>query len=516
MPQHNIASLPATVHTAGTARDAVTTTPPAETAGRDTKLKISSHADFKQMLALWPLSDTFVTSKIWSNQITLDLLVRVQAAFRGAAVRKRLRTDRAVLNLLAKAAEAWEGPHAAARPPLMREGDVEKVALLRQQYFAGKAQPGVFNPYANAVQRPFAKAALHLHTPDGEILRGQVPTDEIVRQCKDYALAALVANKAVVPNDTEGIQKLADELGVHLLTGAELLFESGVGPHFGYFPEHPELAMAYHPSMGVPLDFPVGENCPAEVMFTEQLAGVHYLEVANGYVRLVDPEPASSKFSWRADDKWDRLLSDGCLMWGVGNGDEYQGIRAGMLGRAAPVRIQSALGLAHNVICLDPSATKEQLLAAVRSGCFYFSTGVNIINVSVSGTVITVETSNAHHIVATTDHGINLAHEYATKISFDPWECLAKRRVPVGNPTYVRVTCSRVQFEAQDSSDGRQRALQEYAWTQPFWLTLDGFSLARDRRSLDRDAGRAGCLRLMAKKRFGMTYSLRHEMVDVA
>jgi hypothetical protein len=92
---------------------------------------------------------------------------------------------------------------------------------------------------------------------------------------------------------------------------------------------------------------------------------------------------------------------------------------------------------------------RQRLVAAMRSGRFYASTGVTIINVAVDGDQITVETANAERLTGSIDHGEIIARATGSEITF---------RVPP-RATYARVTASR--GEGVHHIEGEQ-----FAWTQ--------------------------------------------------
>ena len=142
-----------------------------------------------------------------------------------------------------------------------------------------------------------------------------------------------------------------------------------------------------------------------------------------------------------------------------------------------------------------------------------------IDRIEVEGTRITVAAAGAHKIVATTDDGAFLTQEYGASLSFDPWDLLARRDAGTRDATYVRVTVSEAVYEPPTQAGAVQRSRIEFAWTQPFWLSLDGFSLARDRRRHLVDAaapGHAASLRKNYRERFDETFRARFAMVDCA
>lgn len=104
-------------------------------------------------------------------------------------------------------------------------------------------------------------------------------------------------------------------------------------------------------------------------------------------------------------------------------------------------------------------------------GCFYFTTGVFIKDIRVSEDgVIDIKSFNADTITLTTNHGILLSTAQGSEATFNVWEII-NSSTQTTDLTYVRVTLS---FEKCKD--------KEFAWTQPFWLTLDGNCFAVDRR----------------------------------
>ena len=85
--------------------------------------------------------------------------------------------------------------------------------------------------------------------------------------------------------------------------------------------------------------------------------------------------------------------------------------------------------------------------AAFKAGRFYASSGVEISRIAVRGGRVTVETENARRIVAVSTLGRRVAISDDSAIVLDlqeEWQ-------------YVRFECW---------GDGEQ-----FAWTQPFWVT---------------------------------------------
>ena len=94
-----------------------------------------------------------------------------------------------------------------------------------------------------------------------------------------------------------------------------------------------------------------------------------------------------------ATDKWDTLLSEGRRLWGFASDDYHKPSDAGRAWLMAYVKERSI----------------EGVLAALRGGRFYASTGVDIAAIAVDDRHIRVETRNAQRIAAIGDYGRVLA-----------------------------------------------------------------------------------------------------------
>ena len=164
-------------------------------------------------------------------------------------------------------------------------------------------------------------------------------------------------------------------------------------------------------------------HCPREAL--ESWEGYQGIEVYNGVVRRLSGSPL-------ATDRWDRLLGLGRKVWGYAHDDSHR---------------PGDDGLAWNVVQSEDRSAPA-LVAALREGRHYASTGVTIDRIRVHGRCISVDTRDAERIVAHTDFGHREATVDAPGIAFTVLEDAAY--------TYVRFECW-----------GRGERM---AWTQPFFI----------------------------------------------
>ena len=132
-----------------------------------------------------------------------------------------------------------------------------------------------------------------------------------------------------------------------------------------------------------------------------------------------------------ATDKWDTLLSEGRRLWGFASDDYHKPSDAGRAWLMAYVKERSV----------------EGVLAALRGGRFYASTGVDIAAIAVDGRHIRVETRNAQRIAAIGDYGRVLALADGANLE-----------------VYLGPELSYLRFECWGLG-GKQ------AWTQPFFAS---------------------------------------------
>jgi hypothetical protein len=166
----------------------------------------------------------------------------------------------------------------------------------------------------------------------------------------------------------------------------------------------------------------------------EKLAGL------NGYAGIEVYNGASERGqgSSLATDHWDRLLSNGHVVWGYANDDSHR-----------PNDVEKA----WNVVQTTES-TPTAIISALRTGCCYASTGVTIEEITADSDTVSIQTTNAATIRLIADYGtVHRVVESATA-SFDVPGDLR----PDVDSSYVRIECL---------GSGNQTA-----WTQP--LFLDG------------------------------------------
>ncbi|MCL2640143.1 MAG: CehA/McbA family metallohydrolase [Phycisphaerales bacterium] len=163
-------------------------------------------------------------------------------------------------------------------------------------------------------------------------------------------------------------------------------------------------------------------HCPYEVL--QKLKGYHGLEIFNGVCHDLEG-------SAYAIDKWERLLSEGRIVWGFANDDSHR---------------DNQEGRGWNVVQVPADeANTATILAALRSGNFYASTGVTIDTIEVTGSVLRIVAKDAQEIEIFGDKAVRLAVSKSGEITFD---------ATTANATYIRA-----QLYGQGSA---------MAWTQPF------------------------------------------------
>jgi hypothetical protein len=164
-------------------------------------------------------------------------------------------------------------------------------------------------------------------------------------------------------------------------------------------------------------------HCPQEVL--EQCDGYAGIEIYNGVITFLPGSPY-------ATDRWDLLLGAGRRLWGYANDDSH--------------RASGNDGIGWNTVYVNERSAKA-VVEALKTGRFYASSGVEILNIAVDGFHIEIETLNAQRIAALGDHAKRFAQVDAPSISID---------IPT-DFTYVR-------FEFWGSGESM-------AWTQPFFIT---------------------------------------------
>lgn len=156
----------------------------------------------------------------------------------------------------------------------------------------------------------------------------------------------------------------------------------------------------------------------------KEWVGYTGLEIFNGTVGRLEGSPY-------ATNKWDMLLDKGRRVWEYANDDCH-----------LPV---NDVGLGWNVV-YAASKTLPDIVAALRNGRFYASTGVSISNIDVDGSKVRIETENAERIVAIREVGKRFAQVDSNAIEIE---------IPP-KAKYVRFEC--------------WGAGESFAWTQPLFI----------------------------------------------
>lgn len=164
-------------------------------------------------------------------------------------------------------------------------------------------------------------------------------------------------------------------------------------------------------------------HCPQSLL--ETWLGYSGLEIYNGVVARIEG-------SAYATDRWDQLLSQGRRVWGYANDDCHD---------------PSDIGCAWNVVRAE-AKDRDTIVAALRHGSFYASTGVTITDIRVEDRRVTIETEDAECISVYTQSQRRLLSVDRATIRFQcpedfPWD-------------YFRFECY---------GRGERRA-----WTQPFFI----------------------------------------------
>ncbi len=282
--------------------------------------------------------------------------------------------------------------------------------------------------YRNDVSS-WLRGNLHAHTllSDG-CLSPQETVDAYAARGYDF----LVLSDHDMLTDVKGL----DSRGMTLIPGNEI---TEYGPHLLHVGaktcippdrDRQKVIDAIRAENGVAiLNHPAWErhfnHCPIERL--ESLQRYDGIEIYNGVVRRADGNPLTT-------DRWDRMLSGGRHCWGYANDDCHE---------------RSDFGVAWNV-AQSMDRDPESIVAALREGRCYASTGVTITSIGVHGRHIAVETRNADSIAAITNWGWRAQTFEGPAATF---------RVPdefAVDMTYVRFECF-----------GRGESM---AWTQPFFI----------------------------------------------
>jgi vacuolar-type H+-ATPase subunit F/Vma7 len=287
------------------------------------------------------------------------------------------------------------------------------------------------HPYRGLTKGQWLRGNLHTHTTlsDGDRTPQRTVNDYAAR---GYDFLAITDHD--MNSTTAQLRKLNNKKALLLIPGNEV---SRNGPHIVHvgadrFAEpHPQrqrvineinkgsgLSIIAHPNWLGAFDGTTIGQLNEWIDYTG-------LEIFNG---LIGRLPGTRYCT----NKWDLLLSRGHRVWGFANDDTHADLDAEQ---------------GWNVV-YTRERTVKAVLAALKAGKFYCSSGVAISRIQVRGTQITIETDGASRIVAVGDSGSRLATVDSDTMVFDVPESPGF--------TYVRFECW---------GNG-----EKMAWTQPFWI----------------------------------------------
>lgn len=155
----------------------------------------------------------------------------------------------------------------------------------------------------------------------------------------------------------------------------------------------------------------------------EALSGYDGIEIFNGACQGAHGSPLST-------DKWDYLLTKGKRVLGFGSDDFHE----------------DAHLVQGWIVVRAEARTPKCIFEALKSGNFYASSGVELIDIRRDGDVITVESVDGEEIQVTGDHGrlLQKVRDRTVSVCMSQW-----------NTSYLRFS-----IYGQGS---------QMAWTQPFY-----------------------------------------------
>ena len=241
------------------------------------------------------------------------------------------------------------------------------------------------NPYeAINGEGEWLRGNFHTHAGTGEGTCGHYPIETVADSYRDCGYKVLTISNHDIYSDTSG---LSEALGMTLINGFEFSSDSHMlclntrswiddGVHQTVIDETNKqggIVVICHPR------WHDGNYWTAEEIL--KLRGVSGMEIYNGVIFRMDG-------SGLATDVWDSVLSAGRLVWGYANDDFHRWYD---------------LAKAWNMIYSAPGV--EAVVNALRQGCFYATTGLELADFSLNGDII--------HVAARMRSGYAQALEYA-------------------------------------------------------------------------------------------------------
>lgn len=283
--------------------------------------------------------------------------------------------------------------------------------------------------YQNFPESRWLRGNLHAHTTKSD---GRRPPQEVI---DDYAQRGydflMISDHDVFMSEEDLLQ--FDARGMVLIPGNEIsrggshLLHVNAGTHVSSDPQRQtvldEIALdadsfsiICHPNWQAQFDH-------ASIQQLLDWAGYAGIEIYNGVIGRLDGSPYST-------NKWDMLLSQGRRCWGYAHDDSH--------------RDTLDMELGWNMV-LAKEKSRDAIVAALRGGGFYASSGVFLKSIAVEGKRIRVETQNAERVVALRDVGKRIAHADGRSLEIEMPE----------DAQYIRFEC--------------YGGGEKMAWTQPFF-----------------------------------------------
>ncbi|MBM4044454.1 MAG: PHP domain-containing protein [Planctomycetes bacterium] len=148
-----------------------------------------------------------------------------------------------------------------------------------------------------------------------------------------------------------------------------------------------------------------------------------------------------------ATDLWDAVLSQGARLWGFATDDYHaDDISPAFTGW---------------VMARATAATPEAILASLKAGNFYASTGITIRDISVAGATISIKTENAYGIRFVGKNGRVLREANGPNAAY----------TATGSEDYVRIECWNGSPVFSDNP--RLRFFAQMAWSQPIFVARE-------------------------------------------
>jgi hypothetical protein len=255
------------------------------------------------------------------------------------------------------------------------------------------------SPYPGG-RMTWLKGQLHVHSTYSD---GADPPGEVIRdyEARGYDFIAFTDHNAVPPKEelevaTAMVVIPGEEYRCARRAGDQELGVVGVEERLPAELDHAQCIDAAVASGGfVVFNHPTWHIHHWPVFKMLKLGRAHALEVYNA---VCDWLPGASECS----DKWDRLLTCGCRLWGVATDDAHH---ADHRDRAW--------------VMVAAERSRQAIIAALKAGCFYASSGVQIDSIRLDGNVLRVEAPDAQEVRFFADRGSMRHREPGPEASYE-------------------------------------------------------------------------------------------------